>query len=272
MNRMAKDRLKTAAFLVPPLILIVVPVLAGMLYTLYAGYPLGIKSLGKLASAPEFLSSAFFTAGIAFCSALTSLGAGVFLAFVFRLKPVHFLLPAGVIVALPYIAAAALMVHLFSDSGILIHLLRLVFPSITELGVRYNPRGLGILAVYLFKAVPFVFLNTVTLFAEIDAGYMESARSLGLSPARCFLYVFIPNVRRSLWGTFILLFQFVLFSYEGFAFMGPSFPKGLGELLAVYYYSANGEYKTAAFTLNGIAIATALAFTVFYAQKMVKQK
>jgi putative spermidine/putrescine transport system permease protein len=240
-----------------------------MAYALHGGYRNGLADLYALTALPLFKSSVLFSLCVALVTSVLAVLSGAFLAFLFSEKIQGRLILAKVLVMLPYLAAASLAANAFGDSGLAAHLVKAVFPDLRTLGIRYHPLGLGVIITCLYKQIPFVFLTMAVVFFDIRTQFQETARTLGVGSWDMFWRVFLPLGRRPFAGVAILLFQFTLFSYEGFAFLGPSAPKGLGELLVLLYYSADAERKSLALTLCGIEFAASLVSAVVLALVML---
>jgi ABC-type sulfate transport system permease component len=167
---------------------------------------------------------------------------------------------AQVYVLLPYLAAASFVASAYSDNGLLAHGLKLLFPGLKSLGIRYHASGLGVILTCLYKQFPFVFLSLWGVFRNLREKFEETARTLGAGSFAVFRRIYLPLAFRPLAGVWILLFQFSLFNYEAFAFLGPSAPKGLGELLVMLYYSADREEKVLAMTLCALEFMVSCGF------------
>jgi putative spermidine/putrescine transport system permease protein len=261
-----------AVSLGPAVLLTAAPLVTGMAYALHGGYVNGAADLYALAALPLFKSSISFSLCIALVTSGIAALSGTVLAYLFCEKIQGHLVLAKVLVMLPYLAAASLVANAFGDSGLVAHLVKAFYPSLRSLGIRYHPLGLGVIITCLYKQIPFVFLTMAAVFFDIRTQFQETARTLGLGGWDMFWRVFLPLGRRPFAGVLIMIFQFTLFSYEGFAFLGPSAPKGLGELLVLLYYSADSESKSLAMTLCGIEFAASFISAIVLALVMLYGK
>jgi sulfate transport system permease protein len=245
-----KKRVFTVVSLVPAVFITASPLAAGVFYSLKAGGAYRI-----LFASPFFKDSFIFSCAIAGFTSCAAMGAGIFFAFVFCGKSNPPGLLAKAFVVMPYLAAASIAASVLGDSGIIAHIIKLFYPPLSALGIRYHPFGLGVVSACLYKQIPFVFLCLSVFFRDLRKQFIDETRVLGAGQGTVFFKIFLPGAIRPVMGIWIIIFQFTLFNYEAFAFLGPSSPKGLGELLAMYYYSANESDKILAMTLCSIEFA-----------------
>lgn len=259
-----------AIALAPAVLIVTVPLVVGVAYSARnsAGF-------AALMASPFFTGGVLFSSAVALVTAALALFLGAVAAFIFTGAAgngggAYF---AKAYVVLPYLAAASFVANTFGDSGIVAHLAKIIIPGFSSLGIRFNPLGLGVVLTCLYKQIPFVFLALSPVFAKLRARFQDTAATLGASPLRIFAGVYLPNAVRPIVGIWILVFQFTLFNYEAFAFLGPSAPKGLGELLVMLYYSANEADKALAMSLCTLEFAFScvsgvlLALVVFWRRR-----
>jgi ABC-type spermidine/putrescine transport system permease subunit I len=239
-----------AASLAPAVFITLSPFVAGVFYSLKAG-----GAYHALFTSPFFKASFVFSCAIAGVASCAAMGAGIFFAFVFCEKTDSPGLLAKTFVVMPYLAAASIAASVLGDSGIVAHIIKLFYPPLSALGIRYHPFGLGIISACLYKQIPFVFLCLSGFFRNLRKQFIDETRVLGAGQGTVFFKIILPGAIRPIMAIWIIIFQFTLFNYEAFAFLGPSSPKGLGELLAMYYYSANERDKIFAMTLCSIEFA-----------------
>jgi ABC-type spermidine/putrescine transport system permease subunit I len=239
-----KKRVFTAASLVPAVCITAFPFAAGLFYSLKAG-----GAYRALFASPFFTNSFVFSCAVAGFTGCAAMVVGIFFAFVFCGKANPPGLLAKAFVVMPYLAAASITAGVLGDSGVIAHIIKLFYPSLRALGIRYHPLGLGVVSACLYKQIPFVFLCLSVFFKDLRKQFIDETRVLGAGQGTVFFKIVLPGAIRPVVGIWIIIFQFTLFNYEAFAFLGPSSPKGLGELLAMYYYSANESDKILAMTL-----------------------
>jgi ABC-type spermidine/putrescine transport system permease subunit I len=245
-----KKSVSVFASLVPAVCITAAPFAAGLFYSLKAG-----GAYRALFASPFFKDSFVFSCAVAGFASCAAMGAGIFLAFVFCGKRNPPGLLARAFVVMPYLAAASITAGVLGDSGVIAHIIKLFYPPLSALGIRYHPFGLGVVSACLYKQIPFVFLCLLGFFRNLRKQFIDETSILGVGQGTVFFKIFLPCAIRPVVGIWIIIFQFTLFNYEAFAFLGPSFPKGLGELLAMYYYSANESDKILAMTLCSIEFA-----------------
>lgn len=127
----------------------------------------------------------------------------------------------------PYLVGAALVVALFSNGGLIARLLYL-FGVITSTGdfprILFGAGGWGIMLVYLFKQIPFVFIVVLSVLAGMGPEYREAARTLGAGPWRAFRHVVLPRIMPGIVTSSLLVFAFNFQSYEIPYLLGASYP------------------------------------------------
>ncbi len=71
----------------------------------------------------------------------------------------------------------------------------------------------AVLTGLTYQAFPYTVLVLYPAFSRLDPSLMEAARTLGCAPARAFVNVVLPAMRKTLLATFIIVFIFALGAY-----------------------------------------------------------
>ncbi len=128
----------------------------------------------------------------------------------------------------PHIAAAYLILLLFSGSG----------------WIEANERDyVTVILTYIWKETPFVFLMMLGTYEQLNRGYLETAKTLQLSPFEQFRHAELPFLIKPLLDATWILIAFVSFVYEVPALLGVTYPKLLGVL--AYERLSTGLYLEA---------------------------
>lgn len=217
-----------------------------------------------------FLKSLLFSFSVAFASTALSTILGIFLGYSISKKSRSFgksiyKLP----IILSYVASAILVYNAYSDRGLIYHILKGFGMNIENLNIIYNEGGFAVVILYMFKAIPFIALSLYPIFSKTDLKYREVAENLGCSK---FMYIFrilIPISRRTIFACALIIFNYNLFSYEGFYYLGPSVPPSIGVLAYQNYISADMSRRAAGMAINMVMIIISLILCFIY-YKLIK--
>lgn len=198
----------------------------------------GLESLGsgayaRLLASTEFQDGLALTARVSLLSALISCLFGTALAVAVarvagRSRLVPFLLRAPL--SLPHLVVAAMVLLVFSNSGILARLAYLAglitdpeqFPPLT-----YDPFGYGIIAAYALKEIPFVTVLVLPVVTGATQRLGDVAATLGASPSQVFRRVVWPLVWPAAAGAGTILFAYAFGAFEVPFVVGRTYPKML---------------------------------------------
>lgn len=221
---------------------------------------------------PELVASIKYSLYLASVSAIVAVVGGVCLsAALSSARASRFIHLTGVQIpiATAHMLVAIAVVCLFMGSGLVPRVLTaLGFESLAQSipPVIGSTTGWGIIAVYLWKEIPFVAFCTVTLMANISDKFGEAAASLGASPVRTFFGVTLPLCKGAVIKAFLIVFAFAFGSYEIPFLLGPTLPKALPVLAYIEFQDPDIINRCYSMALNGIMalICTVLAAVYFY--------
>ncbi|WP_288227458.1 ABC transporter permease [uncultured Enterococcus sp.] len=187
-------------------------------------YPIvGLKDFSlnnyqQVLAEPFFQKSLLYSCYLALTATFLSLIGGAALAFLLMKVPSYWLhkiinLP----ISLPHIIVALMIMQLISQSGIVSRIFFQVgwingmdqFPLLI-----HDSGGFGILAVFLYKEIPFVAVTTLAILQQLQLGYIEVAKHLGASTIKIFFSIILPMIQKTLFTLFIILFCFTFASFE----------------------------------------------------------
>ena len=167
--------------------------------------------------------------------------------------------------AVPHAAFAIGLLFLISPSG---WLLRLVSPWATGFAApppwltSQDPWGIGLVAVLVFKEVPFLLWSAAAQLQRADVGQrwtreLQVALSLGYQPSAAWWQVVWPQLWRRLWPPTLAVLAYSLTVVDMALVIGPTSPPTLSVLAWQWLVDAD-----AATNAQGAAAAWWLALTV----------
>lgn len=122
--------------------------------------------------------------------------------------------------------------------------------------------GVGIIAVYVYKELPFLALLTAAAWTPAVRRRQEAAAVLGAGRVRAFTTVVWPAVRMPLVAGSLIVAAFVVGAFEVPLVVGPTYPPTLATLALEHTRSAAlaGQARAAALLLltSGLALLLAL--------------
>lgn len=163
--------------------------------------------------------------------------------------------------------AALFIVTLFGGSGLLArsaYSLGMIGSQTDFPVIVGSAGGWGIIAVYLWKEIPFVAFSTLTIMGNIGERFEEAAGSLGASPLRTFFSVTLPLCAPAVAKAFLIVFAFAFGAYEVPYLLGPTLPRALPVLAYLEYTSPDLLDRAHAMALNGIMSLITLALALAY--------
>ena len=218
----------------------------------------------------NFLSSLKFSLYTATVSSVIAVILGVLLAYSIvqmKGKKETIELLYRVPIAVPHIVAALLMYNIFSQTGILPRILfemgliqnQEQFPS-----VLYEPNGVGIIAAYIWKEIPFVALTTYTVLSSVSKKLSDVAYNLGANKKQVFIYVILPLIMPSVLSSFIIIFAFSFGAYELPLLLGPTQPNALAVQAFIEYSNPVLQNRPYAMVYNMLITLIAVILTWLY--------
>lgn len=165
---------------------------------------------------------------------------------------------------LSYIAAAALIYNTYSDNGLLFHLLKSVGIEIKSLNLIYNLNGMAVILLNTFKGIPFIAFTLYPIFSKNDTKYRETARNLGCTNNMYVFNILLPMCKRAILSSALVIFNYNLFTFEGFYYLGPSNPLSIGVLAYNTYLKSDMTYRALGMAINMVMIVISLCLCFVY--------
>lgn len=102
--------------------------------------------------------------------------------------------------------------------------------------------------------------------------YNAAAMNLGASKAQIGLRVIFPLIRRSAFMSALVLFNYQMFAYESFYYLGSSSPVSLGAFAYQSYQTSDLRNRAVCMAINSVMIAISLVTSLLYVLAMRKDR
>lgn len=173
-------------------------------------------------------------------------------------------------IVLSYIAAGLLLYTTLSDHGLLYHLLTLFGIETDGLNILFQPSGVGVIILNCFKGVPFFALSITPVLSRVLNRYSAAAMNLGASKRQIGLRIIFPMIRRSAFTSALVLFNYQMFAFESFYYLGSSTPVSLGVFAYQSYQTSDLRNRAVCMAINSIMIGISLVTSLMYVYAMRK--
>ncbi len=224
-----------------------------------------IKYYVDLFTDKTFVSSLLYSIFVAVISASLSTVFGTYLGyFISRSKSSFTNISYRFPIFLSYVAAAALIYNTYSDKGLLYHILQFVGFEINNMNIIYNSNGLAVILLNMFKGIPFIAFSVYPILLRTEVAYRETAKNLGCTSFMDIIKILLPLCKRAILSSALVIFNYNLFTYEGFYFLGPSNPPSIGVLAYNTYLSPDMTYRAYGMAINMIMIVISLVLCFVY--------
>lgn len=233
-----------------------------------------LKYYVQLFADKVFLKSFLYSVLVGGFSTIISTAAGTYLAHVVsKTKGIYINALYKFPIILSYIAAAALIYSTYSDRGLLYHLFLFIGLNIDEFDIIYNTNGIAVIILNIFKGIPFVAFSLYPIFLKTDLEYRETAKNLGCTNFTYIYKILLPICSHSILTSGLVIFNYNLFTYEGFYFLGPSTPIPMGVMVYNAYTNPDISNRAGVMAINMVMISISIMLcTIFYkSNKQVKK-
>ncbi len=223
------------------------------------------KYYTELFSNKIFIKSIIYSFYVAFVSTALSAVIGTYLGYmVSKSKGLLYNIIYKFPILLSYIAAAALIFSTYSDKGLLYHICLILHLDINSLNIIYNTNGFAVILLNIFKGIPFIAFSVSPIFMKNDHKFRETAKNLGCSDIIYIFRVLLPMSKRAIITSSLVIFNYNLFTYEGFYFLGPSTPISMGVLVYQTYINPDITNRANGMAINMIMIVFSLIMCLIY--------
>ncbi|MFW5738421.1 MAG: ABC transporter permease [Spirochaetota bacterium] len=215
----------------------------------------------EVVTAPGFLASLGLTVWVSFASTVLTLVLAVVTALALRrtrrlrgFVTYVYQLP----LTLPHMVLAAAGIMLLSQSGLLSRVVTAIgvidapagFPELVN-----DRAGIGIVAVYVWKQVPFVGLFALAVLQSVGEDYEATARSLGATRFQAVRHVLVPLVAPALVPAGVIVFAFVFGAFEVPLLLGARYPSMLSVLAYRLYTDVDLALRPRSMALSFVIAA-----------------
>ena len=220
-----------------------------------------LEHFRAVVTAPGFLASLGLTVWVSFASTALTLVFAVVTALALRrtrrlrrFVTYVYQLP----LTLPHMVLAAAGIMLLSQSGLLSRVVTAVglietpaaFPELVN-----DRAGIGIIAVYVWKQVPFVGLFALAVLQSVGEDYEATARSLGATRLQAVRHVLVPLVAPALLPAGVIVFAFVFGAFEVPLLLGARYPSMLSVLAYRLYTDVDLALRPRSMALSFVIAA-----------------
>lgn len=207
-------------------------------------------------ASPAMVSTALFTLGYSFLSALGAVIGGTVLALV--LPPAESR-GSRFWLALPPATVGFLVVLVLGSTGILASLLSPLTGALPLPSPVRSSTGAGIVVAAVLKETAFVVLWVRGTLDRLDARLIPAARMLGAGPVQVFREILAPVVLPSAGVAGLIVFLYALGAWELPFLLGPSDPQALSLfVLEARDHGDSFDRTVAAAALTVLAAGSAL--------------
>ncbi|WP_051412213.1 ABC transporter permease [Halonatronum saccharophilum] len=283
MNTKIKKKLIPYILLLPSLSIIVLLFLGGLIIALTQSlgyFPLiGLNNISLeyfrgIFNDEQFISSLGYTLYISVVSSTLSVIIGVLLAYQLLKLPKEnkfistiYKLP----IIVPHAVGSLIIFIIFTQSGSLSRIFY-SFGFIEDISsfprMVFDPWGIGIILVYLWKQIPFVALMVYTILRGINSSWEGAALNLGANKRQIFWNIYLPLSMPTILSSFIIIFAFSFGAFEIPFLLGPTNPRTLPVLAYHRYTSLNIQQRPYAMAIL-ITIAVISTFLIILYKKVV---
>lgn len=224
------------------------------------------EHIRHVVSAPEFGRSFILTLSISLLSTAIACLISVPLALVLTRiadgnRFIYFLLQLPLTV--PHLVIAISVLLLLSPSGLLSRLCSALglISSAASFPLLVNDRlGIGILAVYVWKEIPFITFMLIAVLKNMGKELLDAGATLKASRRQRFFYITLPIITPALGASGLIVFAFTFGAFEVPYLLGRTYPL----LMPVWSYRNYSDVDLVA-RPEGIVIGLLIAIMVIVA-------
>ncbi len=232
----------------------------------------GFSVYRELLTDPWFLGNAWFSASVAFRSALISVVGGFLLALAVWKLPQSFQGPAVIYhvpLILPHLAVALVVMVIFGSTGFLARLAALLESLSFPVGYDsplFSPDGHGLVIAYVYKELPFAAVLLLPVLRGIDPRLVQTAEMLGAGRATIMRRIIIPEVAPVAATVFIILFLYAFGAYDIPFVLGSSRPQMLSIAAYTVYFERQLAMRPLAYAMLSLMALTSIILLYMYAR------
>jgi len=233
-----------------------------------------LKHFKNILTAPEFLTSLGLTFYISLMSTAIAVIFSLVLALAFlklseRHGWVHFIFQIPLVV--PHLVVGIAMVFLLAPTGWfsrIIQALGLINTS-SDFPLLTNDRlGIGIIATYVWKEIPFMTLMLFSVLRNAGVELVDVGRTLKAKRWQRFRYILLPMMLPSLLASSLIVFAYTFGAFEVPFLLGQTYPM----MLPVWAYKNYADVDLVARPegiATGILIAVIVALSIMISHLII---
>lgn len=226
----------------------------------------------ELFSDTVFIRSLLYSFKVAVISAVISTILGCYLGYyISKTKNVFISILYRLPILLSYVVASALIFNTYSDRGLLFHIMSGLGFNRANINLIFHSSGIAVILLNVFKGMPFIAFSVAPIFIKADNNYGFIAQNLGCTKFQYIRKILLPLAKRAIFTSFLIIFNFNMFTYEGFYYLGPSNPISIGAYAYKTYLNPDLSNRVYGMAINMIMILISLILCLLY-YNMIKGK
>ncbi len=274
---MKKHRLflHLAPLLIPYVSLFCAGVILAGVQSLGIGSPVPLHAgvgaaYARLFHASWFYEMVGFSLYVAVVSAILATGGGTLIACGIWGMPEFFKRMSGVYrmtLILPHSAIGFIILVFCSRTGLLAslaHALGMIVSPEEFPDILYGRYGLGVIAAYTYKGIPFAILMVLGLLAGFDRRLFTCARMLGGGRVRIFFRILLPAIAPAMHSVFIILFLYAFGAFDIPYLLGASRPGMLSIEVYNLYFNRDLVNRPLAMAILMLMFVFSVFFIMMY--------
>lgn len=194
---------------------------------------IGLQHFIHVLQDPDFVKSLALTMYISLSSTLVAAAVSVLLALALmhwsaNSRPINFVLQIPLTV--PHLVIALSVILILAPSGLVSRLCSSlsIIQSSSEFPLLVNDKwSLGILAVYIWKEIPFITFMLLSVLKNMGPELAEVGATLNGSRFQRFRYITLPIIGPSLGSACLIVFAFTFGAFEVPYLLGRTYPPAL---------------------------------------------
>ncbi len=222
-----------------------------------------LQHFRNVLTAPEFLTSLGLTFYVSVTSTAIAVILSIMLALAFldlsgRYRWLHFIFQIPLVV--PHLVVGIATIFLLSPTGWFSRILQALglITTSSDFPLLTNDRlGIGIIATYVWKEIPFITLMLFSVLRNAGDGLLDVGRTLNASRWQRVRYILLPMMLPGLFASSLIVFAYTFGAFEVPFLLGQTYPM----LLPVWAYKNYADVDLVA-RPEGIAIGIIIAVIV----------
>ena len=175
----------------------------------------------------------------------------------------------------PHIVSAIGIMLLLSQSGLFARIaaaMNLIdmpsqFPALVN-----DPWGIGIMAAYIWKEIPFFGIIILAVLQTSADDYEAAAQVLGANRWQCFYHVTLPMITPAVLSSSVIVFAFTFGTFEVPKLLGARYPAMLPVLTLEFFQDPDLNSRAEGMAMSMIIALLIIILIMVYTRLLFKQK